>query len=97
MLMHLITKKALKVFWQKYPDSKTALERWSRIIQKNNFNNFAQLKNTFPSADLVNNLTVFNISGNKYRLICAIHFNRQKIYIRNILTHQEYDRGAWKI
>jgi mRNA interferase HigB len=94
--MHLITRKTLKVFWQKYPDSKTALERWLGIIEKNNFDSFAQLRETFPSADLVGKLTVFNIGGNKYRLIAAIHFNRQKVYIRNLLTHKEYDRGDWK-
>ena len=94
--MHLITRKALKIFWQKYPDSKTALERWSRIIEKNNFESFTQLKDTFPSADLVGKLTVFNIGGNKYRLIAAIHFNRHKVYIRNLLTHSEYDKGDWK-
>jgi len=94
--MHLITRKTLKVFWQKYPDSKTALERWSGIIKKNNFDSFAQLRETFPSADLVGKLTVFNIGGNKYRLIAAIHFNRQKVYIRDVLTHKEYDKGEWK-
>ncbi len=94
--MHLITRKTLKVFWQKYPDSKTALERWSRIIQTNDFDSFAQLKLAFSSADLVGKLTVFNIGGNKYRLVTAIHFNRSKVYIRNVLTHKEYDRGEWK-
>ena len=94
--MHLITRKTLTVFWQKHPDSKTALERWSGIIKKNNFDSFAQLRETFPSADLVGKLTVFNIGGNKYRLIAAIHFNRQKVYIRNVLTHKEYDKGDWK-
>ena len=94
--MHLITKKTLKAFWQKYPDSKTALMRWVRIIQKNQFDDFAQLKLTFPNADLVGKLTIFNIGGNKYRLITAIHFNRQKIYSRQILTHKEYDKGDWK-
>ncbi len=94
--MHLITRKTLKVFWQKYPDSKTALERWSGIIERNNFDSFAQLQETFPSADSVGKLTVFNIGGNKYRLIAAIHFNRHKVYIRNVLTHKEYDKGDWK-
>jgi len=94
--MHLTTRKTLRVFWQKYPDSKTALERWSRIIDKNDFDSFIQLRKTFPSADFVGNLTVFNIGGNKYRLIAAIHFNRRKVYIRNILTHKEYDKGDWK-
>ena len=94
--MHLITRKTLKTFWQKYPDSKTALERWAYIIEKNNFDNFEQLRATFPSADLVDKLTVFNIGGNKYRLIAAIHFNRHKVYIRYVLTHAEYDKNHWK-
>ena len=94
--MHLITKKTLKIFWQENPDSRTALERWLRIIEKNQIENFSQLRETFPSADLVGKLTVFNIGGNKYRLIVAIHFNRQKVYVRNVLTHKEYDKGDWK-
>ncbi|MEM7759895.1 MAG: type II toxin-antitoxin system HigB family toxin [Cyanobacteria bacterium P01_A01_bin.40] len=105
--MHLITKKTLKVFWQRYPESRKVfwqrypesrkvLERWSRIIEKNNFDNFAQLRETFPSTDLVGRLTVFNIGGNKYRLIVAIHFNRHKVYVRNVLTHKEYNQGEWK-
>jgi len=50
----------------------------------------------FPSADQVGHLTVFNIGGNKARLVAAIHYNRHKIYIRAVLTHDEYDRGKWK-
>lgn len=94
--MHVITRKTLKVFWHKYPDSKTALERWLGIIGKNNFDSFVQLRETFPSADSVGKLIVFNIGGNKYRLITAIHFNRQKVYIRKVLTHKEYDKGEWQ-
>lgn len=126
--MHLITRKTLRAFWQQHPDSKTALERWSKIIERNNFDSFTQLRETFPSADLVGTLdssfksrkafpkglanasaasnppngmsrklTVFNIGGNKYRLIAAIHFNRHKVYIRHILTHAEYDKDNWKL
>ena len=94
--MHLITRKTLRAFWQQHPDSKTALERWSKIIEKNNFDNFTQIRATFPSADLVGKFTVFNIGGNKYRLIAAIHFNRHKVYVRHILTHAEYDKNDWK-
>jgi mRNA interferase HigB len=60
------------------------------------FSNFAELKAFFPSADQVANKTVFNIGGNKYRLIAAFHYNRGRVYIRAILTHREYDRGNWK-
>lgn len=61
------------------------------------FESFAELRMTFPSADLVGDLVVFNIGGNKYRLIVSFHFNRGKVYVRHVLTHGEYDRGAWKI
>ena len=57
---------------------------------------FNALHTTFASADRVGELVVFNICGNKCHLIASIHFNRGKVYIRHVLTHQEYDRGGWK-
>jgi mRNA interferase HigB len=60
------------------------------------FDNFLALRQVFPSADLVGEFIIFNISGNKYRLITSIHFNRNKVYIRHVLTHPEYDKGSWK-
>lgn len=65
-------------------------------MKANNFNSFNELKVLFPHADQVGKLTVFNIAGNKVRLIAAVHYNTQKIYIRNILTHNEYDKNKWK-
>ena len=93
--MHLISRKTLRTFWQLHPDSKTALLRWTKIIEQNNFDSFVDLRKTFPSADMVDNLIVFNIGGNKYRLITSIHFNRHKVYVRYVLTHAEYDKGDW--
>jgi len=60
------------------------------------FKNFAELRETFRSADQIGKFTVFNIGGNKARLITAIHYNTDRVYIRHVLTHAEYDRGAWK-
>ena len=57
---------------------------------------FNDLRRVFASADYVDSLTVFNIGGNKYRLVAAIHYNRRKVYIRAVLTHAQYDRGNWK-
>ncbi|QSV68883.1 MAG: type II toxin-antitoxin system HigB family toxin [Aphanizomenon flos-aquae DEX188] len=87
--MHVISRKVLRQFWQEYPDSETALIRWLKIIESVSFQSFEELRSVFPNADLVTNLIVFNIGGNKYRLIASIHFNRQKVYIRYILTHSE--------
>jgi mRNA interferase HigB len=54
------------------------------------------LRTFFPSADQVGKLTVFNVGGNKVRLVVAIHYNRRKVYIRAVLRHEEYDEGKWK-
>jgi mRNA interferase HigB len=94
--MHIITRKRLNEFAEKHPDTKTALQHWYRQAKTNDFKSFAELRKTFGSADQVGNLTVFNIGGNKARLIAAIHYNRRIIYIRAVLTHREYDEGKWK-
>lgn len=93
--MHIISQKRIREAQQNYPESSSALKGWFRIMKKNNFNNFAELKKCFNSVDKVDNLYVFNIAGNKLRLIANIHFDRKKIYIRNILSHEQYDKNKW--
>ena len=94
--MHIITRKRLLEFAQKHPDCAHALESWYRIIKLTNFNTFIELRRVFPSADQVEKFTVFNIGGNKIRLIAAIHYNIHRVYIRHVLTHAEYDKNKWK-
>ena len=94
--MHVISRKALRDFWERYPESQSPLTRWYTIVRKTDFKDFNDLRTTFPSADWVEGLIVFNIGGNKYRLITAVHFNRKRVYVRHVLTHGEYDEGAWR-
>ncbi|WP_016951630.1 type II toxin-antitoxin system HigB family toxin [Anabaena sp. PCC 7108] len=94
--MHVITRKRLNEFAKIHPDTKNALAQWYQLVKEKEFTSFVELREMFPSADQVGKLTVFNIGGNKIRLIAAIHYNRQKIYIRAVLTHPEYDQGKWK-
>ena len=94
--MRVISKKKVLDFIDQYVESKASLENWYRIVTKSDFATFPDLRMTFPSADQVGNLTVFNISGNKFRLIAAIHYNRQMLYIREILTHTEYNKNKWR-
>jgi mRNA interferase HigB len=94
--MHVISRRALQQFWAKHPDSQMALARWYKIVEQSEYGSFDELRRTFPTADKVGDWVVFNIGGNKYRLIASIHFNRNKLFIRHLLTHAEYDRGGWK-
>ena len=96
MATHVITRKRLNDFAAIHPDCATALAKWYRLIRGESFASFVDLRKTFPSADQVGKLTVFNIGGNKVRLIAAIHYNRKKVYIRSVLTHEEYNAGSWK-
>ncbi len=94
--MHIITKKRIIEAKQKYPNCASALDGWFKVAENNAFTSFTDLKKIFNSVDKVKNLFVFDVGGNKLRLIASIHFNRKKIYIRHILTHKEYDEGKWR-
>jgi mRNA interferase HigB len=66
------------------------------VARRARWNSFADVRSVYRSADQVGKFTVFNIGGNKYRLIVVIHYNRARVYIRHVLRHEEYDTGAWK-
>ena len=94
--MHVITRKRLNEFAVRHPETRSALEHWYREMKGRSFASFAELRAVFATADQVGKLTVFNIGGNRARLVAAIHYNRRRVYIRAVLTHSEYDVGAWK-
>ncbi|WP_017292464.1 type II toxin-antitoxin system HigB family toxin [Geminocystis herdmanii] len=94
--MHIISKTALKEFWEKNPYAKDALISWYKITSKSQWQCFQDVRQTFDKADFVGQLTVFNICRNNYRLITKINFRTGKVYIRAVLTHAEYDRNLWK-
>jgi mRNA interferase HigB len=93
-LMHVISKKAIETFWCKHPAARSPLESWYRIVSKSSFETLSELRRAFNSADYVNPYTVFDVGGNNFRVIAVIHYNRQKLYIREVLTHAEYDRWS---
>ena len=102
--MRAISPKKLREFSRKYPDAAAPLDAWLRFVREGRFNNPADLKRAFSTVDLVpirrgnKNVLyyIFNIGGNKFRLVATIHFNTQILFIRDILSHQEYDAGKWK-
>jgi mRNA interferase HigB len=94
--MHVISKKKLRAFWARYPKAKSPLEAWYQIVKHAEWATLADVRKTFSTADQVGRFVVFNIGGNKYRLIAVIHFNRAKLFVRHVLTHAEYDEDKWK-
>ena len=89
--MRLISNKALREFAIRQRDASEPLQAWRRLIERSTFDNFANLRRAFNSVDKVGEYFVFNIAGNRYRLVAAIHFNTQTLYVRAVLTHAEYD------
>ena len=94
--MHVISEKKLREFWAEHPDAETPLKAWIKVTREARWEKFADVREVYAHADQVGKLTVFNIGGNKFRLVVVIHFNRGKAYVRRVLTHEAYDRGAWK-
>jgi mRNA interferase HigB len=83
-------------FWAEHLDAEEPLMGWLREAKKAEWTNFADVRQSSATASQVNPFVVFNIGGNKYRLITRINYQRQIVYIRAVLTHEEYDEGTWK-
>ena len=92
--MHVISRKALETFWLKHPNAKAPLETWYKLVNAANFESFNAVKRTFNTADYVPPYTVFDAGGNNFRVICVMHFNRQKLYVREVFTHAAHDRWS---
>lgn len=94
--MHIITHRRIMVAQLAHPQCASALGMWYRLSKKADWRNFSEVRALFPSTDKVGDIFVFDIGGNKLRLIAAIHFNTGRLFIRTVLTHKEYDQGGWK-
>jgi mRNA interferase HigB len=99
--MRIITIKRLRDFAQRNPDAAKSLDKWHLLFREARWQNLQKVRRVYPHADMVtvargNNVTVFNICGNEYRLIAAIHYNRQRVYVLRLLRHAEYSKGSWK-
>lgn len=99
--MNVITRKRLRDFAAKHSDAAPALESWYRTARKAKWRNLQEVRVIYPHADLAtvasgNKVTIFNIAGNKYRMVAAIHYKAQRLYVLRILTHAEYSKDAWK-
>lgn len=94
--MKLISNKPLRDFAAIYADAEVPLQAFRLLIERGKFSNFAELRATFRGVDKVDERYVFNIGDNKYRVVAAIAFTPQLLWIKAVLTHVDYDKGGWK-
>jgi len=94
--MRVIKRGALVQFWERYPDARSSLESWYAVVRKAAWKSPAEMKQVYGNADLVGRRTVFNIAGNKYRLVARVNYQTHRVFVLYLLTHAEYDRGGWK-
>lgn len=99
--MRVISRTALGEFWASHADAQAPLTHWYKTARKARWKSIVEVRRYAPHADAVrvgsgSTVTVFNIGGNKYRLIAAIHYNTGTVYVLRVLTHAQYNRDTWK-
>jgi len=94
--MRIISRRAIREFAAIHRSAESALDAWYRIAKRADWGSLVDVQKVYPHADLVGECTVFNIHGNRYRLIARIDYRYRTVYIRCILTHKEYDEERWK-
>lgn len=94
--MHVISKKAWQDATAKDHTLEGPISEWYRVARSASWNSLVDVRQVYPHADFVDPYTVFNIKGNAYRLIVKIEYRWQMIFVKHLLTHDEYNKGDWK-
>jgi len=94
--LHIITRRKLLQAAEEHKDLSEPLDVWYRAAKKDEWDNLMDVRQVFPTADAVQEFTVFNIKGNAYRLITEINYQTGRIFLRHVLTHAEYSKGGWR-
>lgn len=94
--MWIISKARLREFWEPgHRDAQAPLSAWHQVVRSADWSQWSDVTVTYRSADQVGDCVVFNIAGNKYRLIARIRYASHKVYVLKVMTHAEYSRRAW--
>jgi mRNA interferase HigB len=94
--MHVVSKKKLRDFWLLERSAEGPLREWYKNVCRFRWTKFADVRHSYASADKVGRCIVFNLGGNKYRVIAEMSRNWRRIYVRYVLSHKDYDRATWK-
>jgi mRNA interferase HigB len=100
-MKRIVSPRRVREYWKRFPTAKPSLAHWLETVRRAEWKNPAELKTSFKDVDPVTvasgrTVYVFNIEHNRHRLIAAIHFDTQTVYVLRIMTHKEYDRNRWK-
>jgi mRNA interferase HigB len=91
--MRIISRKMLREFWERHPDARQPIQAWYDDTRRAHWNSPADIKAVYRNASIVgNNRVVFNLKGNRYRVVIAIQYDYGIVFIRFVGTHEEYER-----
>ena len=99
--MRIIAEGTIRQWASEQARAASSLRQWVKVVRPVRWRSFAELRRTFPSADLVRvqsgrNVVVFNVGGNDFRLVCAVHFNTEMVFALRFMSHAEYSKSSWK-
>lgn len=94
--MRIISEKRVREFWQQHPEAENVCREWIRIVRKADWNDFSDIRKTYNHADVYGGCVIFDVGGNKYRIIGKVAYGIKIVFIRAMLTHRQYDEKKWQ-
>ena len=99
--MRIIAEGTIRQWASNHARAASSLRQWVKVVRAVRWDSFAEMRRTFPAADQVTvksgrKVVVFNVGGNEFRLVCAVHFNTEMVFAMRFMTHAEYSKDNWK-
>jgi len=94
-VVHAISKSGLLKLVKKHPEALSTLTQWFKVAKRAEWHGLHEVRRLYPSADQVGDVLIFDVLGGNFRLITRVSYNLQRIYVKALLNHREYDRKEW--
>lgn len=94
--MRIVSERKLREFWQQQPEAENAMRQWIKTVRLADWSHFSDVRKTFNHVDIFGACSLFDVGGNKYRIIGKIAYGIKVVYIRFVLTHRQYDEKKWQ-
>jgi mRNA interferase HigB len=99
--VRIIAEGTIRQWASNHARAASSLRQWVKVVRAVRWDSFAEMRRTFPAADQVTvksgrKVVVFNVGGNEFRLVCAVHFNTEMVFALRFMTHAEYSKDNWK-